>query len=59
MESEHYRMGFQDGSEGLPHKEFSCHVWQQHYNEGYSDGQKGIKGYFQEQVRNVLYRGGC
>ncbi|GEM_PF-5210647 len=59
MKSEHYEMGFKDGSEGAPPRQFSCAVWQYHYNEGYADGRKGVQGFVAEQMRTVLYRGGC
>ena len=59
MTSEYYKLGFKDGSEGLPRREISCAFWQAKYNEGYADGQKGIKGWFQTNMQHALYRGGC
>jgi hypothetical protein len=59
MESEHYRLGFKDGSERNPHKLFSSYIWQDLYNQGYMDAQKGLsllqKGMLYAQIK----RGGC
>lgn len=62
MESEHYRMGYQDGSEGRPRQKFRMYVWQDLYNMGYNDAIKGLlmhKPEFGAALRRTIHRGGC
>jgi hypothetical protein len=62
MESEHYKLGFEDATEGRPRRRFSMLLWQEMYNMGYNDALRGLLMYdtkFGTMIRQATRRGGC